>query len=96
MHPFRHELTERLWTSESKEQLYQRMDGICATYPEFTSWLKSKRVPWIVSGLMKSESLVPLQYWEYARKHTGISESSHFQENNFTGRKTTLLNAVLK
>ncbi|PGG95215.1 hypothetical protein AJ80_10003 [Polytolypa hystricis UAMH7299] len=31
----------------------------------------------------------------YARKHTGISESSHFADNEFIGRKQTLLAAVL-
>jgi hypothetical protein len=41
-------------------------------------------------------SKIPIQDWQYAPKHTGISESSHFQDNNFTGPKLSLLAAVLK
>jgi hypothetical protein len=64
-------------------------------YPELTKWLKHKETSWIMSGLAQSESKVAINYWIYARKHTGISESSHFQENNRVGRKTSMLRACL-
>jgi hypothetical protein len=95
-HPIRHELPERLWTAESKTELLGRMASICQEYPELTTWIRSKQALWIISGLTKGESKVPFEYWIYARKHTGISESSHFKDNNFAGRKTSLLNAILK
>jgi hypothetical protein len=85
-----------LWTAESKTQLLENMDRICETWPELKSFVKNKKVPWIMSGLCKGESKIPPQWWDFARKHTGISESSHFQDNNFTGRKTSLVNAILK
>lgn len=72
------------------------MASICTLHPELTNWIKDKKVQWIVSGLTKAESKIEPVYWDFARKHTGISESSHFQDNNFTGRKTSLLNAVFK
>lgn len=95
-HEFRHELAERLCTTATQEELLRRMDGICETWPELTSWIRNKRAPWVLSGLSKGVSKVTPEYWVFARKHTGISESSHFEDNNFTGRKTSLLNAVSK
>lgn len=72
------------------------MDSICQVYPELERWINNKRADWIIAGLARSESRIAPEYWTFARKHTGISESSHFSDNNFTGRKTSLLNAVLK
>ena len=95
-HPLRHKIHELLWGCESKSKLYEHMDSICVTYPELRHWVTNKKVSWLISGLTKAESKIDPTWWEYARKHTGVGESSHYQDNNFTGKKTTLLNAVLK
>jgi len=42
------------------------------------------------------QSKIPIKWWTFARDHTEISESSHFQDNNYTGRKQSLLAALLK
>ena len=94
-HPMRHRILQ-LWDTPSKQQLLEQMQSICSVYPELSSWLQSKKKNWILSGLTPEESKIPVRWWTYARDHTAISESSHFQDNNFTGRKISLLGAVLK
>ncbi|KAN0068226.1 hypothetical protein V8E54_013796, partial [Elaphomyces granulatus] len=94
-HPMRHRILQ-LWDMPTKNQLLEQMQSICSVYPELSSWLNSKKKTWILSGLTPEESKIPVKWWTYARDHTGISESSHFQDNNFTGRKISLLGAVLK
>ena len=59
-------------------------------------WLDRKQKAWILGGLCPGVSKIPILWWDMARKHTGLSESSHFQDNNVTGRKNNLLAAVLK
>ena len=49
----------------------------------------------MLAALTKEHSKIPLQWWDIALKHTGLAESSHFQDNNWTGRKLTLLGALL-
>ena len=61
------------------------MDRISKEYPELKSWIRSKKQGWILAGLTHEQSKIPIKWWTYARDHTGISESSHFQDNNFTG-----------
>lgn len=94
-HPMRHRILQ-LWNMPTKSQLLEQMQSICSVYPELSSWLQSKKKNWILSGLTPEESKIPIKWWMYARDHTGISESSHFQDNNFTGRKISILGAVLK
>ncbi len=94
-HPMKHHI-HQLWGVNSRKKLLKKMDSICETYPELTSWIDNKRTGWILAGLTPEQSKVPIKWWMYARDHTGISESSHFQDNNFTGRKISLLDAVLK
>jgi hypothetical protein len=52
---------------------------------ELATWLKSKQKDWILAGLSQEKSKVTIEWWTSARSHTGISESSHFVNNNFTG-----------
>ncbi len=94
-HPVKHSI-HQLWNMNSKQELLKQMDSISTTYPELKSWINSKKKRWILSGLTPEQSKVPIKWWIYARDHTGISESSHFQDNNFTGRKISFLGAVLK
>ncbi|KAH8684403.1 hypothetical protein BGZ60DRAFT_165405 [Tricladium varicosporioides] len=96
LHPARHMLLDKIFGSESSDEITTHMRNICTVYPELQSWVVNKQPTWLIAGLARSASKVPIAYWTFARKHTGISESSHFQENNFTGRKTSLLNATLK
>ncbi len=91
----KHEI-HQLWNKKSKLDLLKEMDSISKTYPELKSWIKSKKKGWILAGLTPEQSKISIKWWIYACDHTGISESSHFQDNNFTGRKISLLGAVLK
>jgi hypothetical protein len=86
----------QLWETESIHNLLARMDFMINVYPELATWLKSKRKDWILAGLSREKSKVPFEWWTFARSHTGISESSHFADNNFTGRQLSVLAAVLK
>jgi hypothetical protein len=72
------------------------MNFMIEAYPELATWLKSKRKDWILAGLSQEKSKVPIEWWTFARSHTGISESSHFADNNFTGRQLSVLAAIMK
>ena len=87
-----------LWQKNSRKEAVDYIHEIIHEYntPELTSWLKHKLKDWILAGLCIGSSKIPFQWWKLAAHHTGISESSHFQDNNFTGRKLSLLAAVLK
>jgi hypothetical protein len=89
-------IIEQIWEAETEQKLTARMQSICTLHPELTSWINNKKKTWILAGLAKEKSKVPHKWWAYARKHTGIGESSHFQDNNFTGRKLCVLTAVLR
>ena len=57
---------------------------------------QKQKKSWILSGLTPEQSKIPIKWWTFARDQTGISESSHFQDNNYTGREQSLLAALLK
>lgn len=94
-HPLKHGI-HQLWEAGSKAELLYLMDCICKEYPELQSWVKNKKTDWILGGLSREQSKIPFKWWVCARKHTGLNEGSHFQDNNFTGRKISMLGAVLK
>jgi hypothetical protein len=95
IHPAKNLIPE-LWSAENKDQVLERMQTICTAYPELKPWVRSKQVPWILAGLSKEQSKIPTTDWIIARKHSGLSESSHFKDNNHTGRNLSLLGAVLR
>ena len=94
-HPARY-MINQIWEQDTLQSLHRCMDSICTLYPELKSWIESKRVDWILAGLTTEQTKVPNKWWTYARHHTGIEESSHFSDNNYTGRKISLLAAVLR
>ena len=94
-HPARH-IINQIWHEATLEALLERMDSICTLYPELKSWINSKKADWILAGLTTEQTKVPYHWWVYARKHLGIGESSHFSDNNYTGRNISLLAAVLR
>jgi len=94
-HPARYVILDKLFNASSQEELRQHMQSMCAMYPELKAWIVNKQPQWLLSGLCQSESKVTTSYWIYAKKHTGDSEGSHFQENNFTGRGRSLIAAAL-
>lgn len=94
-HPAKH-IIHLIWEAETKDAIISGLDQLCSIHPELTSWVKGKKKGWIMSGLTVEQSKIPVEWWKYIQDHTGISESSHFQDNNFTGRKLSLLTAVLK
>ena len=95
-HPARYSILDLIFGAKDRREVAQCMHGICQAYPELKSWLVNKQPQWLLSGIAQVESKVLPEHWLAARKHTGNSESSHFQENNFTGRKVSLLCAVLR
>ena len=84
-------MIQELWMAKSKDELLAEMDRVCAAYPELKSWISNKQKGWLLARLAREQSKIPIQWWTYARKHTGICESSHFEDNNFTDRKISLL-----
>jgi hypothetical protein len=94
-----HEAKHRLhliWEAPSKEDVISQLDSLASVFPEISKWIKNKKKSWILSGLTPEQSKIPVKWWTFARDQTGISESSHFQDNNYTGRKQSLLAALLK
>lgn len=96
-HPAKDHL-HQLWQATSHDEFLDMINHIISLYPDekLERWLKHKCKDWILAGLCIGGSRIPYQWWMLAPHHTGISESSHFQDNNFTGRKLPLLAAVLK
>lgn len=72
------------------------MDKATKEWPETANWFKSKQVPWILAGLTREASKIPINWWISAPHHTGICESGHFVDNEAIGRKQSLLSAILK
>ena len=95
-HPARYSILDLIFGAKNRGEVAKCMHGMCLAYPELKSWLVNKQPQWLLSGIAQAESRILPEYWLAARKHTGNSESSHFQENNFTGRKVSLLCAVLR
>jgi hypothetical protein len=87
-HPLRYTIIQEILRARSRQEIVSHMRYTCQQYPELQSWLNHKQPQWIISGIAQAESKVRPEYWLNARKHTGNSESSHFQENNFTGRRS--------
>lgn len=95
-----HDLTHHiraLWdNAEDITQLRAHMDSICDERPELKPWFKGKYASWVLAGLSKEASLVDYIYWILARKDTNRAESSHHQDNCFTGYRNSLLGSILK
>ena len=85
---------QELWMA--KDELLTKMDRVRAAYPELKSWIGNKQKEWVLAGLAREQSKIPIQWRTSARKHTGNCESSHLEDNNFTAWKISLLGAVLK
>ena len=94
-HPARYKIN-KIWYEDTVTSVIQRIDSISTLYPKLKSWINSKKADWILAGLTTEQSKVPYDWWTFARKHTGIGESSHFTDNNYSGRKISLLAAVLR
>ena len=86
----------QFWNVNSKQKLLKQMNSISETYSELKSWINSKKKKWILAELTSEQSKVSIKWWIYACDHTEIDESSHFQNNNFTDWKISLLDASLR
>jgi hypothetical protein len=100
-HPAK-ESVYQLWNSSSRDELLKKVDGILEVFADdkLKRWLQHKTSkPWILGALCPGQSkmgYVAYEYWRLVSKHTNISESSHFLDNNATGRKLSLLGGVLR
>jgi len=94
-----HEATaaiDLIWTANSKAEVIQIMDDVAEKWPETQKWFANKKVDWILAGITSEASKIPIRWWTNAPHHTGISESSHFHDNEAVGRKQALLAAILR
>ncbi|KAJ5110975.1 hypothetical protein N7532_001510 [Penicillium argentinense] len=79
-----HEATaaiDLIWSANSKAEVIQIMDDVAEKWPETQKWFQNKKVDWILAGLTSEASKIPIDWWTNAPNHTGISESSHFHDN---------------
>jgi hypothetical protein len=89
----------KLWNSSSRDELLGKVDSILQLFPgdKLKRWLQHKTSkPWILGALCPGQSKMDYEHWRLVSKQTNISESSHFQDNNATGRKLSLLGGVLR
>lgn len=89
-------IRDRFWNCRTKSELDSIMLSICTGYPELTTWLQIKRMPWIMIGLYHELSKIRREWRLLAHKHTELSQSSHYANKNIAGRKNNLHGAVLK
>ncbi|KAI9751102.1 MAG: hypothetical protein M1835_001264, partial [Candelina submexicana] len=94
-HPATH-LIAQLWEAETVDELDERMTSIGLLYPKLKTWIKHRQTTWILAGLCQEKSRIPTYWWLLARSHTGIEESSHYQDNEYAGRKLSLLASILR
>ncbi|KAK9342745.1 hypothetical protein V1522DRAFT_447941 [Lipomyces starkeyi] len=94
-----HEATsaiDLIWSVNSKAEVLQIMDEVVEKWPETKAWFRHKKSDWILAGITSEASKIPIEWWTNAPHHTGISESSHFHDNEAVGRKQALLTAILR
>ena len=94
-----HEATssiDMIWNATSKAEVIRIMDEVAEKWPETEKWFQNKKVDWILAGITPEASKIPIEWWMNAPHHTGISESSHFHDNEAVGRKQALLTAILR
>jgi hypothetical protein len=94
-----HEATasiDMIWNANSKAEVIRIMDEVTEKWPETLRWFQNKKVDWILAGITPEASKIPIEWWMNAPHHTGISESSHFHDNEAVGRKQALLTAILR
>ncbi|KAJ5800659.1 uncharacterized protein N7518_002727 [Penicillium psychrosexuale] len=84
-----------LLVANSIHKVYAIMKDASDKWPETAFWFKNKQVPWILSGITREASKIPIDWWIAAQHHTGSCESSHFMDNEAVGRKKSLLGAIL-
>jgi hypothetical protein len=85
-----------MWNATSKAEVLKLMQETETQWPETKNWFKGKRADWILAGLTQEASKIPISWWNNAPKHTGVSESSHYHDNEAVGRKQALLTAILR
>jgi hypothetical protein len=86
---------EDILAAEDLRTVHTYITEAIAKWPETEPWFKNKKVPWVLSGITRGASKIPINWWKAAQHHTGACESSHFMENEAVGRKKSLLGAVL-
>ena len=93
-HELRHSF-KYLWEAESLQEILDLMNSWSRTYPNLKSWFNHKKQDWILAGLIPEKSKILIDWWRFAYKHTNISESSHFSDNNYTRQKLSLLATII-
>lgn len=94
-HPATYTL-DLIWEAKTKQDVIDLLDQMASTWPETSNWVKNKKKDWILAALSSQHSKIPIDWWNNATHHTGISESSHFMDNEAVGRKQALLTGILK
>ena len=79
-----------------KAEVIRIIDKVVEKWLETEKWFQNKRVDQILARITLEVSKIPIDQWINAPHYTGISESSHFHDNEAVGRKQALLTAILR
>lgn len=63
--------------ADELSKVLRYMDQATGVWPETANWFKNKRTPWILAGLTREASKIPIYWWMAAPNHTRFYESSH-------------------
>lgn len=85
-----------IWNANSKAEVIRIMDEVVEKWLETEKWFQNKKVDWILAGITLEASKIPIEWWMNVLYYTGISESSHFYDNEVVGRKQALLTVILR
>jgi hypothetical protein len=85
-----------IFNARSKAEVLAIMDSTSAKWPETKHWFQNKMTSWVLAGITSEASKIPIHWWKLAPHHTGISESSHYRDNEAVGRKQALLTAIIR
>lgn len=94
-HTMRHYI-QQIWKAEKKQDVIRYMNRACQAYTELAPWFNAKKNPWILSALCQEVSKIDTLWWKIAHKNTNLCESSHFEDNYFTGKSISLLAGVMR
>lgn len=84
-----------MWRYSRFIVFFKRVETLCLIWMSI-AWIKHKTDnPWILSGVIRSQTKMPLHYWDSTPSTTNGNEAQHAWTNKQTGTRLSLTEGVL-
>lgn len=60
-HEARHRL-HLIWEATSEKEVISQLDSLATVFPDISTWIKSKKKSWILSGVTPEQSKIPIKW----------------------------------